>query len=168
MTICLGFCAKVFCHLHFLFEIHSSLNPACKLAPQTFAPIIECFLKIDPSMFSQPIFLSRSNHFHIQKLTISIGSEYSKCLFSTDWPYRCVVHILSACFQQVLFSLQAPQSQNQVMYLTQSYIFLYCSLKVSLFAKTGFFRLSLGDWEFRPPPLILDIVLNKLFWRLSY
>ena len=81
VTICLGFCAKVFCHLHFLFEIHSSLNPACKLAPQTFAPIIECFLKIDPSMFSQPIFLSRSNHFHIQKLTISIGSENSKCLF---------------------------------------------------------------------------------------
>ena len=81
VTICLGLSAKVFCHLHFLFEILSSLNPACKLAPQTFAPIIECFLKIDPSKFFQPISFSRSNHFHIQKLTISIGSEYSKCLF---------------------------------------------------------------------------------------
>ena len=85
------------------------------------------------------------------------------------------MHILSACFQQVLFSLQTPQSQNQVMYLTQSYIFLLLSQNVtfrekvgSLRPKTGFLGLILEVWKSRPPPLILDIVLNKLFRRIPY
>ena len=82
-------------------------------------------------------------------------SAYSKCLFSTG----------TLQFASPTVTESGEVSHTYIIYfsllLTQNVTFRQ---KVGfLRPKTGFLRLILEVWEFRPPPLILDIVLNKLF-----